>query len=98
MPYIKSESRAMFEAVIATLPAMDSTGELNFVLTTICAKYINDYGKITYNRINDVMGALSAVSAECYRRIAAPYEDMKIKQNGDINAFEQFGLDEVVDR
>jgi broad-specificity NMP kinase len=41
------------------------------------------YG-FNYTNVNSVMGVLSCVSAELYRRLAAPYEDRKIKENGDV--------------
>lgn len=39
---------------------------------------------IKYKHINDVLGVLGAVTAEFYRRVAAPYEDLKIRDNGDV--------------
>jgi hypothetical protein len=37
-----------------------------------------------YQQIAEVMGALAATQAEFYRRVAAPYEDRKIEENGDV--------------
>lgn len=39
---------------------------------------------IKYKHINDICGVLEAVKAEFYRRVAAPYEDLKIKENKDV--------------
>jgi hypothetical protein len=39
---------------------------------------------LSYKSINDVIGVLECVKQEFYRRIAVPYEDKKIEQNGDI--------------
>jgi hypothetical protein len=38
----------------------------------------------SYQSINDVLGALEGAKLEFYRRIAAPYEDTKIQENGDV--------------
>jgi len=57
--------------------------ELNYVITSICIEYLNTKGK-NYQAVNDIVGALEGAKLEFYRRIAAPYEDMKIKQNGDV--------------
>jgi len=59
-----------------------SVGELNYILTTIIKEYYNSIGG--YQGINDVLGALEGAKLEFYRRVAAPYEDVKIKENGDI--------------
>jgi hypothetical protein len=32
----------------------------------------------------DIVGALRCCELEIYRRLAAPYEDLKIKENGDV--------------
>jgi hypothetical protein len=34
--------------------------------------------------LNHVLNAIDEVKADFYRRVAAPYEDEKIKQNGDV--------------
>lgn len=78
MPYITQERR---EALVNTLP--ETAGELNFRLTLLVAEYIERKG-LNYQHINDVVGALEGAKQEFYRRVAAPYEDMKIKQNGDV--------------
>jgi hypothetical protein len=37
-----------------------------------------------YQTVNDIVGALEGAKMEFYRRAAAPYEDLKIKENGDV--------------
>jgi hypothetical protein len=59
-----------------------TAGELNYVITKTILAYIGD--NPSYQRINDVIGALEGAKLEFYRRFAAPYEDEKIKQNGDV--------------
>jgi hypothetical protein len=34
--------------------------------------------------MNDIIGVLEAAKTEFYRRIIAPYEDIKIQDNGDM--------------
>ena len=41
-------------------------------------------GKVSYSLINEVTGALENAKLEFYRRVVVPYEDMKIKINGDV--------------
>lgn len=82
MPYISKSRRdemeiGMFEG------DPQNAGELNYVFTMIATKYIDNAGK-NYAHINDVIGALEGAKLEFYRRLAAPYEDTKIVQNGDV--------------
>ena len=80
MPYIKQERR---EAILAGSPPQDA-GELNFAITTLVDNYLKDKGGIRYSRLNEVVGAMDCAKLELYRRIAAPYEDKKIEENGDV--------------
>jgi len=57
-------------------------GELNYILTMIINNYWQTNGG--YRAINDIVGALEGAKLEFYRRVAAPYEDQKIKENGDV--------------
>lgn len=82
MPYIKQEDRKKLDAV--DLPWIENTGELNYFITTICQSYIYERG-LNYQNINAVIGALECAKLELYRRVASPYEDKKILENGDVN-------------
>lgn len=77
MPYIAAEKRAY-----AKFSPQDA-GELNYAITSIINRYFNDKGR-NYARINEAIGALECAKIEMYRRIAAPYEDKKIAENGDV--------------
>ena len=59
-----------------------TAGELNFLLTYLCDNYLKN--DLNYNKINEVIGVLECCKLELYRRIAAPYEDTKIVENGDV--------------
>jgi len=78
MPYIKQEQKKE----LLTRPA-SNPGELNYLITCVIQHYIRING-LNYQNINDVIGALEGAKLEFYRRIAAPYEDIKIKENGDV--------------
>jgi len=79
MPYITQEARVR----LLKTNKPESVGELNYLITTLCAEYIHEQG-IGYSVINDVMGVLSAAQQEFYQRIAAPYEYKKRDENGDV--------------
>lgn len=84
MPYIKNLKRAELDPTfIESTMLPTNSGELNFCITRLCDDYINRRG-LKYEQINAVIGALECAKLELYRRIAAPYEDRKIKTNGDV--------------
>ncbi len=85
MPYIKQEKREEFEKVGKSghNPRTEVAGELNYELTLKCLKYLKIHGT-SYATINNIVGALECCKLELYRRLAAPYEDEKIKENGDV--------------
>lgn len=91
MPYIPKGRRALLDRpiirlqqaiddVIADNEADDvANGVMNYVITKLLRP-----SELSYNRIVAVLGTLEAVKLEFYRRLAAPYEDHKIKKNGDV--------------
>lgn len=91
MPYIRAESRDTLDEAIEALVDVilhenteDSrAGLINYTISTLIARYLEQEG-MTYNRLNSMIGALECAKLEIYRRLAAPYEDKKIEENGDV--------------
>jgi hypothetical protein len=96
MPYIKQEIRDQIDPAIENLliammktkvegkAVLPSAGWYNYVITTLL-----NMGHATtlypnYDDINTIMGILESVKQEFYRRVAAPYEDKKVTENGDV--------------
>lgn len=83
MPYIDKYNRKFFDNEIYCLhPALE--GELNYIITSLCHKYLLEKG-LSYQNINSVIGVLECVKLELYRMVAAPYENLKHSQNGNIS-------------
>ena len=61
-----------------------TVGDLNYMLTKVCKSYLKKQLNVNYQAYNDVIGALECCKLEMYRRSIAPYEDDKIKENGDV--------------
>ena len=91
MPYIKQDKRDALDPSIDKLmialvnlemddPMNNMEGNINYVFTRLLKKCYGD----SYAELNDALGILSAVQLEYYRRVAAPYEDQKIYDNGDV--------------
>jgi hypothetical protein len=83
MPYISPERRKVIDKYVIDNFAFKDAGELNYILTKLCRNYFWFNGR-RYQQINDVIGALEGCKLEFYRRLVAPYEDEKIKENGDV--------------
>ena len=81
MPYIPQKDRDELTALLRRNPA--TAGELNYVITEALIGYTRVHGR-SYKTINEVVGVLECAKQEYYRRLAAPYEDMKSTQNGDV--------------
>ena len=83
MPYISQEVR--FD-LLRRHPI--TPGELSYKFTNEIKTYWNQGtfagNKQDYQRINDILGALEGAKLEFVRRVVNPYEDSKIKDNGDV--------------
>lgn len=78
MPYIESSIRAELKN-----RSPITAGELNYVITTIVNRYLINKGK-NYSNYNEVVGVLECAKLELYRRLVAPYENVKAKKNGEV--------------
>lgn len=85
MPYIKQADRVYpDEAMDAAYWGLGDPGCLNYLITGLCRIHIEKNGGRCYKNFNEVMGVLECVKQEFYRRAVAPYEDCKIRENGDV--------------
>jgi hypothetical protein len=80
MPYISPENRDR----LARGGVPEDAGELNFAITTMIDAYLGRRGGLRYAHLNEVVGVLECAKLEFYRRVAVPYEDVKISENGDV--------------
>lgn len=95
MPYIKQEERDQIDPALeqlcsALIKAKDKEGKyllfptagmLNYTISKLLSTM---HPFPTYNDINRVVGILECAKMEFYRRVAAPYEDVKAGVNGDV--------------
>lgn len=87
MPYIKKAQRPTIDKLIdplikhlKSLPLEEQDGSLNYAVTRI----IKNVYPQKYFHFNRVLGVLSAITLELYRKVIGPYENTKIKENGDV--------------
>ena len=79
MPYIERDRRSALEP--SGKP--ETAGELNYAVTRLVDRYLSEKG-LRYQHVNEAIGVLECAKLELYRRIAAPYEDKKIREEGDV--------------
>lgn len=100
MPYIKKEKRepifsAYYEVpcpecpdglntAIVSVDKIETPGDLNFAITKMIRWYLDEVKNHDYESYNEVVGVLECCKLEFYRRMAAPYEEEKIDENGDV--------------
>ena len=83
MPYIKREDRGQFRAGLKSTAGKDlHPGELNYIITKHVHQFLGT--NPNYEKFNAAIGVLEAAKLELYRRMVAPYEEVKIKENGDV--------------
>jgi hypothetical protein len=81
MPYVTNDIRKKLdELIVDTSVGILDEGSLNYVITRLCEEFM--VGR-QYAEINKIIGVLECAKMEFYRRVAAPYEDIKKVENGD---------------
>lgn len=86
-PYIKPEQRPALDGfleplileIVGSNPARRD-GEVNYVITRLLHALYRE----SYFDMNAALGVLEAAKLEFYRRRVAPYEDKKVRENGDV--------------
>jgi len=86
-PYIEEAERVRYEQnlmdlveLLKELPVEKLDGHLNYLVTSLFKRMY----KPKYFNYNRAMGVLECIKQEFYRRVVGPYEDKKIKENGDV--------------
>jgi len=91
MPYISEEKREVLDPAIEELiqvfrglqsddPLDNTQANLNYVISRLLDRMYTS----NYQEIVNALGTLSAVTFEYYRRVAAPYENQKRHDHGDV--------------
>jgi len=80
MPYIPADDRQRIDEG----GAPETPGELNYAISRLVDAYVARKGGVRYAHLNEVVGVLECAKLELYRRVAAPYEDLKRGETGDV--------------
>ncbi len=103
MPYITSHQREKLDPLIEKIADQvviqakkigheaAFAGLLNYCCTSLALKIIEkQFGQIRYWLIAITVGTFKTIADEFYRRIGIPYENKKIKKEGDLKLYHQF--------
>ena len=84
MPYILQSRRDLLDPAINDLgDFMQDVGDLNYCITRLTLHLLMRQG-LSYDSINNTLGTAQLAFNEMYRRVAADYEDFKLRENGDL--------------
>jgi hypothetical protein len=87
MPYTEKKDREKYEPCLNLLRGKmrsieNSKGDLTYLVYSLGIEYFK--GKESYTNISNAVGSLQDAAEEIRRRHLNPYEDEKIKENGDV--------------
>jgi len=81
MPYIVPERRQELNNWLEKINTFElSEGDLNYIITRI----LLSTNPSCYADYNKLIGVLESAKLEFYRRAISKYEDVKMKNNGDV--------------
>lgn len=63
---------------------LEIAGDINYCVSRLISRIMGD---ISYGKIAMITGVLENINQEFYRRMASPYENKKILENGDIKEY-----------
>ena len=88
MPYISQNDRKKindFDKLLESLNKDNYTSPdvMNYLFSKLIEQYILVNG-LSYQSINDIIGALECCKSEFYRRLVGPYQKAQIHKHGDL--------------
>ena len=103
MPYIAPELRRELDPLIDALADRLATlardagddgafaGLLNYACTRLALAVVRRrFGRLRYWLIAALSGVFQNIATEFYRRVAVPYEDLKMAESGDVDVYQEF--------
>ena len=94
MPYIKQKIRDKVDEKIeplansinaaAKLYETSKDGIMNYTITKLIGEVYGPIENLKYTDFNEIIGVLECCKLEFYRKQCAPYEDIKLKENGTV--------------
>lgn len=87
MPYIHKSRRGELDMYLTMIDEVcNDVGMYVYCLTRIALMICSPskWDPMSFRQLNEAVGALESTKLEFYRRMVAPHEDKKRKENGDV--------------
>lgn len=90
MPYTKGYDRGpQYPHLEKLAEVIENKGDLNHAICELTALLIWKTGGISYTNASNWIDAVGGAHDELRRRLLDYYEDLKIKENGDVRTFKK---------
>ena len=85
MPYITKQEKADLKPLLDQIK-FSGPGTLTYGVSILMINYLNTTSPhmLTFTALNSAIGAVERATDEFKRRILGPYEQQKMRENGDI--------------
>lgn len=83
---IRASDKMRVEEKLSNNDLLNISGDINYCFSRILAGIMGD---VSYPKIAIITGVLENIKQEFYRRVAEPYENRKIVENGDITEYKK---------
>jgi len=88
MPYTKQKDRTMHEVIDELVEHhIKVKGDLNYTICELVGQLCLRDGGLSYTSTSNWIDGVHGAERELTRRLLGPYEDLKAKQNGDVESF-----------
>lgn len=89
MPYTKQEDRTpdIINSIACLVNEIKNKGDLNYTICQLTAELILKTGGMSYTNVSNWIDGVDGAERELTRRLLNPYEDEKIRENGDVEGF-----------
>ena len=87
MPYTLKEDRTMRDLIMEMMDHIKVKGDLNYTICELVGQLCLRDGGLSYTSTSNWIDGVHGAERELTRRLLGPYEDLKAKQNGDVESF-----------
>lgn len=87
MPYIENENRKFKSLMENIIEYIRSKGDLNYFICEMVGRLCLRDGGLSYTSTSNWIDGVHGAERELTRRLLGPYEDMKARENGDVESF-----------
>ena len=87
MPYTLEENRTMRDLISQIVDHINAKGDLNYTICELVGQLCLRDGGLSYTSTSNWIDGVHGAERELTRRLLGPYEDLKCKQNSDVESF-----------